>query len=297
MTNSQNKLIAIVGETASGKSGIAVQAARRHNGEVICADSRTIYKGMDIGTAKPTKEEMQGIPHHGLDLVNPDENYSAAQFKDYAQATIIDIQKRGKIPILVGGTGLYIDGVLFNYSFGGDKNEKLRGELNNKSVAELSTLAKNMKIEVSEQTLKNKRHLIRLIERNGQTEQTNKLFYNALITGVQLSKTQLRKRIEQRVEVMFRAGLRNEYNELRAHYALNSEAFTGIGYQEFAEWERGNTSMSEVKRQIVKNTMQLAKRQRTWFKRNRFIQWAESSDDALVLIDRFMDNDEYEVTN
>ena len=285
------KLVAIVGETGSGKTGLAIEVAKRYDGEVISADSRAIYRGMDIGTAKPTKEEMQGIPHYGIDLVNPDETYSAAQFKEYAQAHIEDIHSRGKLPILAGGTGLYVDGVLFNYSFGGHLNVQERSQLDNMSVDELATLAEKKGIEVSAQTLKNKRHLVRTIERGGKTEDTNELFYNTLITGVQLTRTQLRKRVEARVEAMFRAGLRKEYNDLRAKYEQNSEAFTGIGYREFAEWESGNASMSEVKRHIVQNTMKvLAKHQRTWFKRNPHIKWADTHDGVLELVDDFMDN-------
>ena len=289
-TSQKSKLIAIVGETASGKTGVAIEAAKRWNGEVICADSRTIYKGMDVGTAKPTTDEMEGITHYGLDLVEPNESFSAAQFKDYAQGVIADIQKRGKLPILVGGTGLYVDGVLFNYSFGGTDSKYERSQLHNKSVDELATIAKCEGIEVSSETLKNKRHLIRLIERGGETSDQKVLFYNTLITGVKLSKTQLRLRVEKRTELMFRKGLRKEYNDLKTKYGTEFESFSGIGYQEFAEWEDGNASMSEVKRDIVKNTMNLAKRQRTWFKRNPHIQWSDSPEAALELIAAFVDN-------
>ncbi len=289
MTRSQKpKLIAIVGETASGKTGLAIEIAKRWDGEVICADSRTVFRGMDIGTSKPTKDEMSGIPHYGLDLVEPDDKYSAAQFKEYAQSKIDDILARGKLPILVGGTGLYVDGVLYNYSFGGSESKFERSQLDNKSVEELATIAEKNGIEVSEQTLKNKRHLIRLLERGGKTEHANTLYYNAQIIGVKMSKTKLRERIERRTELMFRRGLRKEYNDLRHKFEHNSEAFSGIGYQEFRGWEDGNASMSEVKRAIVRNTMNLAKRQRTWFKRNPKIQWFEDNERALEAVEEFL---------
>lgn len=293
-TTNKHKLIAVVGETASGKSSLAMELARRHDGELICADSRTVYKGMDIGTAKPNVEEQAEIPHYGLDLVAPDQTYSAAQFKSYATAVMEDIWQRHKLPILVGGTGLYVNGVLYDYSFGKAFDAAQRSEYNNKTVDELATFAELKGIETSEQIKKNKRHLIRLIERDGSTEQNTCLRDNTLLIGIKLSKTQLRKRVEARVEQMFRAGLRKEYNELRAKYAIDSEAFTGIGYREFANWERGNASMSEVKREIVKNTMNLAKRQRTWFKRDTNIQWVETQKHALALAESFLQNKTHE---
>jgi len=282
------KLIAVVGETASGKTRLSIEIAKRWDGEIISADSRAIYEGMDVGTAKPDSIERAGISHYGFDLVKPDEKYTAAQFKEYADERIKDITGRGKIPILVGGTGLYIDGVLFNYSFGGSVNEEFRSQLNNKDVDELATIAQEKNIEVSEQTKSNKRHLIRLIERDGVTEQDTDPAYDALLLGYIVNKNKLRDRVKARTESMFKLGLRKEYNDLRQKYDLDSEAFTGIGYQEFRDWELGNASMSEVKRQIVKNTMNLAKRQRTWFKRNRSINWIETQDEALDLVERFM---------
>lgn len=282
------KLIAIVGETASGKSSLAITIAQKHNGEIISADSRTIYKGMDIGTAKPTANEMMEVAHYGFDLVDPDKTYTAAQYQSYAREKISDICSRGKTPILVGGTGLYVDAVLFGYSFGEAVDTNIRSQLNNKSVAELATLAKKEGIHVDSQTLKNKRHLIRLIERGGERQQDTELQYDALIIGVNVPRSELRKRIEKRVEVMFRKGLRKEYNELRSIYDLKSEAFSGIGYREFRDAEHTDTSMSEVKRQIVRNTIHLAKRQRTWFKRNRHIQWVDDVVQAEKRVDDFL---------
>ena len=147
-----------------------------------------------------------------------------------------------------------------------------------------------MGIQVDEQTKNNPRHLARLIERGGETEKNTELVYDAKIIGVRINRTQLRKRIEARVEAMFRKGLRKEYNDLRQKYDRNTEAFTGIGYREFSKWEDGNASMSEVKRDIVKNTMKLAKHQRTWFKRNPHIVWVEQPQEGLELVADFLDN-------
>lgn len=286
------KLIAIVGETASGKSSLAMEIAKQYDGQLICADSRTVFKGMDVGTAKPSKSEQELVKHYGLDLVEPSERYTAAQFKAYADDAIADIAGHSKLPILVGGTGLYINGVLYGYSFGGDVDEAKRSALNNKTVDQLTTLAKEMNIDISESTRDNKRHILRLIERNGTTENNKQLVHDTLLLGLTLSKTQLRKRVEHRVEAMFRMGLRKEYNDLRALYKPDSEAFTGIGYREFADWEAGNASISEVKRMIVKNTMNLAKRQRTWFKRDKNITWVETQDEAMKCVRDFMKTEE-----
>ncbi len=287
---SQAKIIAVVGQTASGKSALALEIARLHDGEIICADSRTIYKGMDVGTAKPTQQEQLEIPHYGLDLVDPGEAYSAAQFKDYAVTVIKDIWSRGKLPIIAGGSGLYVNGILYDYTFGDKIDSELRSYLSNKSVEELATLAQQKNITITPDIAKNKRHLQRLIERDGLTQNNQELAYDALMLGVELSKSQLAKRIERRVEIMFRAGLRKEYNDLRQKYPENSEAFTGIGYREFAEFEAGDASMSEVKRLIVKDTMSLAKRQATWFKRDKHIHWVSSQDEALALVADFLQN-------
>ena len=176
MDTSNIKVVAVVGQTASGKSRLAIEIAKRFDGEVIAADSRTIYRGMDVGTAKPTSEEMEGIAHYGLDLVSPGEYFTAADFKGYAQGVIDAISSRGKLPVLVGGTGLYIDGVLYDYSFGQKSSSSERSALNNKYIDELTTLAKSLGIEIPSSSVKNKRHVIRLIERDGHTENNTELY-------------------------------------------------------------------------------------------------------------------------
>jgi tRNA dimethylallyltransferase len=142
-------LIVIVGPTASGKSALAMQLAERFGGEIICADSRTVYKGMDIGTAKPSAEDQARVPHHGLDLVEPGERFSAVDFKNYATQTIADIRARGKIPFLVGGTGLYVDAVIFDYHFG-QADPELRAKLEALSLEELHEYCRNNNIKLPE---------------------------------------------------------------------------------------------------------------------------------------------------
>lgn len=162
-------IVFIVGPTASGKTALAIELAREVGGEIIAADSRTIYKGMDIGTAKPSAAEQALIPHWGLDLVEPGESFSAADFKAYALQKIDEISARGHIPFIVGGTGLYVDAVLFDYQFGPAANRDLRAQLETKSIEELQEYCKNNNIELPENS-QNKRYLIRQIELQGQAK-------------------------------------------------------------------------------------------------------------------------------
>ncbi len=283
-------LVVVVGETASGKSGLAMKIAEAFDGEIIAADSRTIYRGMDIGTAKPSQEEQQTIVQHGLDVVEPGQDYNVADFQRDAKAAIQDISSRNKLPIMVGGTGLYIDSVLFDFDFGKPKNEALRTELSQKNMEELQSLAQQTGLEVSNEMLKNKRHLIRAIETAGAEKGRKELRLNTLVIGVNLTKNQLRKRVVTRVELMFRKGLRKEVDELVDKYGWDNEAMTGIGYREFKDYYDGNISMSKVKETIVRKTMQYAKRQRTWFKRNRQIEWFDSPDKAFDRVGEYLEN-------
>src|ERR1700758_1680789 len=156
-------LVVIVGPTASGKTKLAVELAEKFGGEIICADSRTVYRGMNIGTAKPTEEERRRVPHWGLDLVDPDQRFTAADFKSYAEQKISEIRARGRMPFLVGGTGLYIDGVIFDYRFGTAPDEKLRAQLEKMSLEELHEYCAKNNIMLPEND-KNKRYVIRAIE-------------------------------------------------------------------------------------------------------------------------------------
>jgi tRNA dimethylallyltransferase len=282
-------LIVVVGETASGKSTLGVEIAKKYNGEIICADSRTIYKGMDIGTAKPTKVEQEAVTHHLLDVAAPGDLFTAADFQRLAKEAIADIHSRGKIPIIVGGTGLYVDAVVFDYNFSMQADLELRKKLEMLSVEELAYMANKRDIELPTGE-KNKRHLIRLLERGRSSDSDRQaLREHTLLIGLRVGRSTLRTRIQSRVEVMFRRGLRREVEELRRKYDWKSEALTGIGYREFQAHELAQASMSEVKRQIVQDTLHLAKRQRTWFKRNPHIHWIDDPKEAFRLVDAFLD--------
>ena len=283
-----NKLIAIVGETASGKSGLAMQLAKKFDGEIIAADSRTIYKGMDIGTAKPSQQDQLEVPHHLLDVVSPDQKFSVADFQKLAKQAIADIQGRKKLPFLVGGSGLYINSVVFDYNFGSVPNKAKRDRLNALNLDQLGEMAKKLDENISKNTLSNKRHLVRLIESKGAVQQQDKLIENCLILGLKLPRTELRKRIEARVEVMFRAGIRKEVEELAEQYGWESEAMTGIVYKLFKKHYQNELSITQVKRKFVQEDLKLAKKQRTWFKKNRYIHWLDNVGDAEQIVEQFI---------
>lgn len=279
-------LICIVGVTASGKSALAMEAARRHNGEIIAADSRTIYRGMDIGTAKPSKADQTEVEHHLLDVVYPGERFTAADFKKLANEAINDISNSGKLPIIVGGTGLYIDSILFDYKFAKDIDPQKRKELNAKTDVELARLVNNRGGEHID--THNRRHMIRFLETGGTPKQAKKLRKDTLVVGIDRKKSEIRNRIEKRTEAMFRKGLRKEVDKLVKKYGWNNEAMTSVIYKLFKEYQAGEISMSELKRKNVLRELQLVKRQKTWLKRNPYIQWFSGENDLLEAVNDYL---------
>jgi len=244
-------LIVIVGPTASGKTALAIELAQKFGGEIVCADSRTVYSGMDIGTAKPTADERAEVRHHLLDVASPDEAFTAADFKELANEAIKDIVSRGQLPIMVGGSGLYIDAVLFDYGFAP---------------------------QGAARDPKNPRHMSKSVPRPRKD-----LRDNTLIIGLSVPREVLRERIEGRVEAMIRHGLLEEVRHLLSKYP-DSKALDAPGYKAFRGYLAGLVSLDEAKASFVRNDLQLAKRQRTWFKRNPYIHWFDDSDEALAFV-------------
>ena len=234
-------LVVVVGETASGKSATAIELAQKINGEIICADSRTIYKGMDIGTAKPSAAERELIPHHLLDLIEPDQKFSAAEFKRLANKTIDDIHARDKTPILVGGSGLYIDAIIFDYQFDH---------------------------ESAERDSQNPRHLKAAVHATSHTLRINTSLY-----GISLEREVLKDRIKKRVDDMLEAGLLREVKSLSEKYGWDAPGLNAPAYKAFRPYLEGRISLDGAKALFAKYDLELAKRQRTWFKRNKRIQW------------------------
>jgi tRNA dimethylallyltransferase len=266
----------IVGETASGKSALAMELAREFNGEIICADSWTVRREVSIGTAKPPLQDQEEIPHHLVDVVGPDEDFTAAVFKRLATAAIDDITSRGKLPIMVGGTGLYIDGVLFDYGFLDAGDRSAREGLSALSNDDLLGKISEQGIELGDVDVRNKRRLIRLLETNGAVPSRGEMRSNTLVLGLQIDRTQLDDRITQRVDIMIAAGLEAEVHGLVKRYGWDCEALKGVGYSQWKPYFLGAASLPETRDKIIKATKDLAKRQRTWFKRNNSIHWLQT---------------------
>lgn len=267
------KMIVVVGETASGKSALALRLAQRHNGEIICADSSTIRHQADIGTAKPSLAEQKLVPHHLLDIAEPDEDFSAADFKQRAEQVIAEIVARGRLPIMVGGTGLYVDSVLYNYQFRAPADSGLREQLSSMDVTQLQQLAGQRGLDLDSIDTSNPHRLIRLIETDGQVASKQPLRENTLIFGLSPGREELTERITQRVDVMLAQGLEQEVRDLSERYGWQAPALKSIGYSEWQNYFLNEQALDETRARIIKDTKDLAKRQRTWFKRNKSIHW------------------------
>lgn len=268
-------LIIITGPTASGKTSVAIELAEELSGEIICADSRTIYKHMDVGTAKPTLKERARVPHWGLDLVEPGEYFSVADFKSYANAKIAEIRARGHVPFLVGGTGLYIDAVVFDYQFGPPPDEELRRQLEQMSIVELQEYCIKNNIEFPENR-QNKRYLVRAIEQKSiNTKRRVEPISNCVIVSITTDRELLRRRIAQRTEQLFDDGVVNEAILLGKKYGWKSEAMTSNIYPLVHKYLQKKLTLEQAKEQYVIADWHLAKRQLTWLRRNEYVRWLQ----------------------
>jgi tRNA dimethylallyltransferase len=281
--NSKLPLIVIVGETGSGKSALALKIAQQFNGEIIAGDSRTIYKGLDIGTAKPSHADQLLVSHHLLDITTPDKPLTVVEFKRLALDAISKIRQRGKIPILVGGSGLYIDSVIFDYSFLPAPDPKLRKQLEQLTVSELQTVIKKKSIRLPLNYL-NKRHLIRAIETNGKIPAKNKLMSNTILIGISITKENLTKRLEARAKLMLSQGLIKETKTAVKKYGWRTEVLRTPAYNSVHQFLEGRIDKTEIVDLCVHLDLQLAKKQRTWFKRNKSIQWVDKQIQSVDLI-------------
>jgi len=288
-----NKLLIILGPTASGKSDLAIKIAELFNGEIVSADSRQIYKEMNIGTAKPSKGNIR---YHLLDIIEPDKRFSAAQYKELACNAIKDIQNRNKLPVLCGGTGLYISSIIEDWQFPKvPPQEKLRKELEKKSVEQLFKIYQKLDIKGAKSIdKKNKRRLIRAIEvckANNkpfwQQRKSGKSLFNTLLIGIKLPKEQLRERIAKRTKKMIKMGLETEVKTLKDKYGWIPSLQT-IGYQEWKEYFSDKLNKKEVQNLIELHTIQYSKRQMTWFKKMKNIQWIKNPEQAIKLTELFL---------
>ena len=279
----KNKIIAIVGATASGKTAYAVELAKQINGEIISADSRLVYKGMNIGTAKPVLDEMQGIPHYMIDIVEPDINYSAGLYAKEAKKHVNDILSRGKIPIVAGGTGLYFRILLENYDLPDvEPDYKLREELSKLSFDELSHILSDLdKNALNTLERNDKKKIIRYIEivkltglpiskacgKNDNNE------FDVEWIGLNFPREELYERINKRVDLMVEQGLVEETKYLLKKYGRIPNIVDTIGYKEIISYLDGEFTLDEAKNKLKQNTRNYAKRQLTWFRKNENINW------------------------
>ncbi|MFH0805677.1 MAG: tRNA (adenosine(37)-N6)-dimethylallyltransferase MiaA [Patescibacteria group bacterium] len=294
---SHNKLIIILGPTASGKSDLAIKLAQKFNGEIISADSRQIYKEMNIGTAKIIKKEMSGVPHYMIDIVKPNQKFTLAQFQKKTIKIIKDIQKRNKLPLLVGGTGLYIQSIVDNLKIPETKpDKKLRNKLEKLTNQELINKLKKLDSKALKIIdTKNKRRLIRALEiclltKKPFSEQRkkNKSIFNTLQIGIKLNTKNLEQKIIKRIEKMIKNGLIKENKKLLKKYGDKPYSMSGIGYKEIIPYINNKITLKEAKELIKIHTRQYAKRQMTWFKRDKTIKWIKNYSEAEKLIQLFL---------
>lgn len=290
------KILVIVGPTASGKTRMAVELAQRHNGEVISADSMQIYRTMDIGTAKPTKEEMGGIPHHMIDVADPEEDFSVARYVEMAAQCVDDVLARGKLPIVAGGTGLYIDSLLSGRTFAPfSPDSALRGELEREleekgGQAMLEALAQ-VDPEAAQRLHPNDhKRIIRALEvyrstgktitQHNRETQAIPPRYDALTIGLAFQDRQaMWRRIDQRIDEMVAAGLEDEVRRLlTSGISPKCTAMQAIGYKEFTQALSGEMTWQEAADVVKLRSRQYAKRQLTWFGRNPNTRWVRWDD-------------------
>lgn len=293
------KVIVICGPTASGKTALSIQLAKKINGEIISSDSMQIYKYMDIGTAKPSKEEMQEIPHHLIDFIEPNQRYSVAEFKKDAETAIEEILKKGKTPIIVGGTGLYVDSLIYGIEYQDIQlDEKYRNELEervtNEGLEKLYEEAQQIDPKAMEKISQNdKKRILRILEIYKATGKTktqqeiesrkNGVKYDYKVFAINLEREILYERINKRVDLMIEKGLIQEVEQLLQKYDEFPTAMQGLGYKEVVEFLQGKINKEEMIEKLKMETRRYAKRQITWFKKNKETIWIGPQDLQRIL--------------
>lgn len=285
------KVLIVAGPTASGKSALAVELAKKYNGEIISCDSMQIYKYLDVGTAKIKPEEMQGVGHHMLDVIMPGEEFSAWEYSVAAKELIEDITARGKLPVVVGGTGLYIESVIYPLNFSVNKDADVRArlqrELDEYGAEKLHERLKSLDpVDAEKIHPNNTKRLIRaleIIELSGGVKNKKELRtpqYDVCLITLEIPREELYKRIDERVERMFASGLEREVRDLldKGLVTKDSQSMQAIGYKEFFPYFEGLRTLSEVKDEIKQNTRRYAKRQMSWLRRYKFAHSINPSD-------------------
>ena len=292
----KQKVIVICGPTASGKTGLSIELAKKINGEIISCDSMQIYKDMTIGTAKPTIDEMQGIKHYLIDCVSPDTRYSVADYKKDATKAINEVLNKGKIPIVVGGTGLYVESLVYGIEYNEIKvdlkyREDLEKIIKNEGLNNLYERAKQIDPEaIKKISVNDKKRICRILEIYHSTSKTKTELeiesrkkgpdFNYLLFGITMDREKLYDRINKRVDIMIENGLIQEVQDLLKKYNDFPTAMQGLGYKEVVEYLKGKCSKEEMIDKIKMETRRYAKRQLTWFRKYDNIIWLDGLDNV-----------------
>ncbi len=293
------KVVVICGPTASGKTALSIQLAQKINGEIISSDSMQIYKDMNIGTAKPTIEEMQGIKHYLIDFVEPNQRYSVAEFKKDAENAIEEILAKGKTPIVVGGTGLYVDSLIYGIEYQDIKiDEEYRKELEKRAQKEgleaLYAEAKKIDPEAVKKISSNdQKRILRILEiykatgknKTEQEQESRKkgVKYDYKVFAIDMNREVLYDRINKRVDIMIENGLIEEVEKLLKKYKEFPTAMQGLGYKEVVEYLQADITKEEMIEKIKRETRRYAKRQMTWFRKNKQTIWIKPNDLPKIL--------------
>lgn len=286
----REKLLVLIGPTAVGKTKLSIELAKRFNGEIISGDSMQVYKEMDIGTAKICPEEMEGIPHHLIDIKEPEEPFSAAEFQELVRSKITEVSKRGKLPMIVGGTGLYIQSVIYDYQFSeAASDSEFRDQLEKEAEAvgneELHSRLKSIDPESAERIHPNNiRRVIRALEiyhctgktmTEYQQQQEPELLYDTCIIGLTMDRELLYERINQRVDLMMEQGLLKEVKTLHEKGIRDCQSIQAIGYKELYDYLDDKVDFKEAIENLKQNSRRYAKRQLTWFRNKMNVEWFE----------------------
>lgn len=293
------KVIVICGPTASGKTTLSIQLAQKINGEIISSDSMQIYKDMNIGTAKPDQQEMQGIKHYLLDFVEPNQRYSVADYKKDAENAIEDILQKGKVPIIVGGTGLYVDSLIYgieypNIEFDENYRKKLEKRAEKEGLEKLYEEARKIDPQAMEKISRNdQKRILRVLEIYNATGKTkteqeiesrkNEVKYDYKVFAINMDREKLYDRINKRVDIMIQKGLIEEVENLLKKYNEFPTAMQGLGYKEVVEYLQGKVLKEDMIENIKRESRRYAKRQITWFKKNKQTIWIGPNDLQMIL--------------
>ncbi|QOR68641.1 tRNA (adenosine(37)-N6)-dimethylallyltransferase MiaA [Cytobacillus suaedae] len=296
----REKLVVLIGPTAVGKTKLSIEIAKKLNAEIISGDSMQIYKEMDIGTAKISNDEMEGVPHHLIDIKEPDEDFSVAEFQQLVRNLISEITSRGKLPMIVGGTGLYIQSVIYDYQFSeSPSDENYRKSLEQMAYTKGNEVVHNLLKQVDPQSAdkihhNNVRRVIRALEvyhSSGKTatetqeKQEGELIYDTALIGLTMDRDILYERINFRVDEMMNMGLLQEVTSLYERGFKDCQSIQAIGYKEIYQYLDGKSSLEESIAQLKQNSRRYAKRQLTWFRNKMDVQWFDMTGAQSSMLD------------